>query len=124
MVGFNCLLLTETLFTLLLCCFGYFLMLAYRQMSMRCLLAAGAFLGLATLTRSVTWMFPPLLAVFLLATWKDSWPRRVLAVVALVIPFAIVLAPWAVRNTMLQQTFVPVDTMGGRNFMMGNYRFT
>lgn len=43
---------------------------------------------------------------------------------ALLISFALTMAPWAVRNSLVEQTFVPVDSMGGRNFMMGNYRFT
>jgi hypothetical protein len=38
--------------------------------------------------------------------------------------FAGTIAPWAVRNTRLQGTFVAIDTMGGRNFMMGNYQYT
>jgi hypothetical protein len=37
---------------------------------------------------------------------------------------ALTLAPWTVRNTLLQQTFTTVDVMGGRNVMMGNYEFT
>jgi hypothetical protein len=35
-----------------------------------------------------------------------------------------VLAPWSIRNSRLHQTFVTVDVMGGRNFMMGNYEHT
>ena len=124
LLGFNNLLLTETLFTLLLCGFCYLIVLAYRRQSLGCLLAAGVVLGLATLTRSILWMSPPMLAVFLLCTWKSSWPRRGLAVLALLVSFGLTLAPWAIRNTVLEQTFVPVDSMGGRNFMMGNYLHT
>jgi 4-amino-4-deoxy-L-arabinose transferase-like glycosyltransferase len=123
-LGFNNLLLTETLFTLLLSLFCYLLVLAYRREALGYLLAAGLILGLATLTRSILWMSPPLLAVFLVATWKGSWLRRGLAVLAVVVPFAIALAPWAYRNSVLERTFVAVDSMGGRNFMMGNYRHT
>jgi hypothetical protein len=38
--------------------------------------------------------------------------------------FAATLAPWAWRNTKLEQTFITVDSMGGRNVLMGNYRYT
>jgi len=38
--------------------------------------------------------------------------------------FCLVLAPWSVRNSAVQQTFVPVDVMAGRNLMMGNYDYT
>lgn len=98
-VGFDNLLLTETLFTLLLCGFCYLFVLAYRLQSLKCLLLAGVVLGLGTLTRSILWMSPPLLAVFILCTWGSSWPRRGLAVLSLLIPFALTLAPWALRNT-------------------------
>src|SRR5690606_29646785 len=37
---------------------------------------------------------------------------------------AAVLAPWTIRNSRLQETFITVDVMGGRNLMMGNYEHT
>jgi len=43
---------------------------------------------------------------------------------AFVAAFAATVAPWAVRNTQLQKTFIVIDAMGGRNFMMGNYQYT
>ena len=43
---------------------------------------------------------------------------------AVVVGFAAVVAPWAVRNTRLQKVPVLVDTMGGMNLRMGNYEFT
>jgi 4-amino-4-deoxy-L-arabinose transferase-like glycosyltransferase len=123
-LGFNNLLLTETLFTLLLCTFCYLVILAVRRDTLGYLLVAGLVLGLATLTRSILWMFPPVLAAWLLVVWTGSWPRRCLAVLVVSVPFALTLAPWAVRNTLMEETFVLVDTMGGRNFMMGNYEHT
>jgi hypothetical protein len=124
LLGFNNLLLTETLFTLLLCAVCYTVALFYRRGALGYLVGAGVLLGLAALTRSVVWMAPPFVAVFLLLTWKDSWRRRALAPIAFLAAFCCTLAPWAVRNTILQETFVAVDTMGGRNFMMGNYQHT
>ncbi len=118
------LLLTETLFTLLLCLVCYALVLFYQRDSLKYLAAAGVLLGLAALTRSVVWMSPPCLAVIIVITWKAPWRRRFLAPIILLATFAVTLAPWSIRNTMLQGTFVAVDTMGGRNFMMGNYRYT
>jgi hypothetical protein len=49
---------------------------------------------------------------------------RVARIAALCLAFAVVLAPWSIRNTLLQKTFITVDVMGGRNFMMGNYEHT
>jgi 4-amino-4-deoxy-L-arabinose transferase-like glycosyltransferase len=124
LLAYNNLLLTETLFTFFLCAACLALVRFYRRGSIPYLLAAGGLLGLGALTRSVLWLFPPVLAVFVLVTWKAPLGRRVLAAGALVGAFAVTLAPWSIRNTRLEKTFVAVDTMGGRNFMMGNYQHT
>src|SRR5262249_41874156 len=120
----NNLLLTEVLFTFLLCAFSLLLILGLRRSSLTAVGGAGVLLGLAALTRSVVWLFPPVLALFLVLTFQGGWRRRFLAAAVPVAAFAVVLAPWAIRNTRLQQTFIAVDVMGGRNFMMGNYRYT
>jgi 4-amino-4-deoxy-L-arabinose transferase-like glycosyltransferase len=124
LLGYNNLILTEVLFTFLLCAFCAVLIQALRRESLAWLAAAGVVLGLAALTRSVLWLFPPVLAVFVLLAFHGSWRRRLLAAVSVVVAFALPVAPWAVRNTRLQHTFIAIDVMGGRNFMMGNYRYT
>jgi 4-amino-4-deoxy-L-arabinose transferase-like glycosyltransferase len=124
LLGYNNLLLTEVLFTFLLCAACLMVTLALQRDSLVRLGFAGVLLGLATLTRSVLWLFPPVLALFLLLAWRGNWARRLLAVGTALAAFALTLAPWAIRNTRLEKTFVVVDTMGGRNFMTGNYRYT
>jgi 4-amino-4-deoxy-L-arabinose transferase-like glycosyltransferase len=124
LLGFNNLLLTEVLFTFLLCAFCALLIGALRRGSLAWLAGAGVVLGLAALTRSVLWLFPPVLAVFLLLAFGGGWRRRLLAAVTVVAAFTLPVGPWAVRNTRLQKTFTVIDVMGGRNFMMGNYRYT
>jgi 4-amino-4-deoxy-L-arabinose transferase-like glycosyltransferase len=121
---YNNLLLTEVLFTFLLCGFCALVIRALQNDSLPALVGAAVVMGLATLTRSVLWLFPPVLAVFLLLTFRGTWRRRLVAVVAFVAAFAVTMAPWAVRNTRLQKTFIVVDVMGGRNLMMGNYEHT
>jgi len=118
------LLLTETLFTLLLCLVCYTVVLFYQEGKLAYLALAGVLLGLAALTRSVVWMSPPFLAGFVVLTWKAAWPSRVAAALTLLAAFAATLAPWSIRNSKLQETFVAVDVMGGRNFLMGNYQHT
>jgi 4-amino-4-deoxy-L-arabinose transferase-like glycosyltransferase len=124
LLGFNNLLLTETLFTFLLTAACYGLVRALRTGSLAWLAAAGALLGLGALTRSVLWYLPPLCAVLLLVAWRGSTRRRLAAAGVLLVVFAGTVAPWSIRNTRLEGTFVAIDSMGGRNFMMGNYRFT
>jgi 4-amino-4-deoxy-L-arabinose transferase-like glycosyltransferase len=124
LLGSNNLLLTETLFTGLLTLFCLLTVRAWQTGSLGLAAAAGAVLGLAALTRSVVWLFPPVLAVFLLFAWPGGLVRRLAAAGTVALAFALTVAPWAVRNSRLQETFVAIDVMGGRNFMMGNYRHT
>lgn len=124
LLGFNSLILSEVLFTLLLVSGVYSLASGMTHSSYRSLALAGVLLGLGALTRSILYPFAPILCLFLLAVWRGSPVNRVVAVLAFAVPFALVLAPWAIRNTRLHDTFIPVDCMGGRNFMMGNYEYT
>ncbi len=124
LLGMNNLILTETLFTLLLTAACYAVVRYYRQEKVGYLALAGLLLGLAALTRSIVWLSPPLLAGYVLLTARCSLARRALGAGVMVLAFAATVAPWSVRNTLLQGTFVTIDTMGGRNFLMGNYAYT
>jgi hypothetical protein len=64
------------------------------------------------------------LVLFLLIAWRGGIASRVLAAAAVLVPFCVTVAPWVVRNTRLEHTFTTIDTMGGRNLMMGNYEYT
>jgi 4-amino-4-deoxy-L-arabinose transferase-like glycosyltransferase len=125
LIGATNLVLTETLFTLLVCAFLILVQRHVQAPSRWTLAAAGVVLGLAALTRSVLWLFPPFALLVLIATGPEKrLTQRFASAAALLVGFAITLAPWTIRNTQLQQTFVTVDVMGGRNVMMGNYEFT
>jgi hypothetical protein len=118
------LLLSETYFTFLLVGFSWLVLEAVQRQKISILAAAGIVMGLAALTRSILLLFAPLLAVFLLLSWRGTWSRRMMAAVLPVAVSAAVIAPWAVRNTRVQRTFTTIDVMGGRNAMMGNYEHT
>lgn len=124
LLGFNNLILTETLFTFFLTLFCYLAAVFFRDGGWSVLVPAGVVLGLGALTRSVLWLFPPVFVLYLLALGPVPFRKRLLAAAVLVSAFAVTLAPWAVRSSRLEKTFVAVDTMGGRNFLMGNYRHT
>ncbi|MEX0784224.1 MAG: glycosyltransferase family 39 protein [Dehalococcoidia bacterium] len=78
----------------------------------------GTVIGVATLTAAIGVLLLPALA----AAWAFSLPRReVFRRMALsAIAVALVLAPWAVRNYVQLETFVPVSTNGGPNLWIGN----
>jgi 4-amino-4-deoxy-L-arabinose transferase-like glycosyltransferase len=123
-LGYNNLLLTEVLFTFLTVGGVLCLVWSLRRRYFAALAVAGVTLALGALTRSILLPFAPIASLFLLAAWSGSLSRRVLAALVFALPFAAVIAPWAVRNTRVQQAFTPIDCMGGRNFMMGNYEHT
>ena len=62
---------------------------------------AGLAIGLATLTRSEGLLLVPL------AAWPLLWGRRAAVATGVVL---LVLAPWAIRNTVQLDRFVPVST--------------
>lgn len=121
---FNFAILTETLFTCLLMLFLLLAVMLVREPRMSLAIGCGVALGAATLTRSALWPLPIVLCPLLV--WLIPAPRRMRFLVpALVLAgYAVMVTPWAVRNTRLQGTFVVVDTMGGLNLRMGNYEFT
>jgi 4-amino-4-deoxy-L-arabinose transferase-like glycosyltransferase len=121
---FNNLLLTEALFAVFLALVCLMVQRFLKTGSLVPAGLAGLCLGLGALTRSVVWLFPPFLAVFLALAAHSAWPRRLLAVALALGVFAAVIAPWSIRNTRLQETFTVIDVMGGRNLMMGNYEYT
>jgi 4-amino-4-deoxy-L-arabinose transferase-like glycosyltransferase len=104
--------LTETLFTFLLT-------LAMWLWSRNHALAAGVLLGLATLARAI--LLPILAAIALLAiVLKFNRATHVKILLGAVL----VIAPWAARNAITQQAFVPVASMGwGANVFLGTFDF-
>jgi 4-amino-4-deoxy-L-arabinose transferase-like glycosyltransferase len=121
---FNFLILTETLFTFLLLLFVLLTVMVVQEPRPSTALACGAVLALATLTRSILWPLPLVLCPLLAMLIRGSKSRR-LALPALVfLSYTIVILPWAIRNTRLQQVVTIVDTMGGINLRMGNYEYT
>jgi 4-amino-4-deoxy-L-arabinose transferase-like glycosyltransferase len=118
------LLLSETWFAFFAVGFTCLALEAVHRQSLMLLAAAGVAIALAALTRSIMLLFVPFLGVYLLWVWPGSWSRKVLAAIVPMVVFAIVISPWAIRNTRLQETLTLIDVMGGRNAMMGNYEYT
>ena len=120
------LLLTEVLFTFLLlaACVTAALALRDGDRAPAWAFASGLALGLAALTRSVVWPLPLVLLPLACVVARYSLRQRALVAVSLTAGYMVVVGPWAVRNTHLQQTAVVVDTMGGLNLRMGNYEYT
>ncbi len=96
--------------------------LAHRRSShrFRWIVLAGVLVGLATLTRSTG---PVLLLPLALGVWTDRpWrSRRALAAPAvLVLAAVLTIAPWTVRNAIVMEKFIPLNTEAG-NTLAGTY---
>ncbi|MGH7127542.1 MAG: ArnT family glycosyltransferase, partial [Planctomycetaceae bacterium] len=124
LLGFNQFLLSETLFTFFVSLITWVCAEALRRDSLRWLVVVGLLLGLGALTRSILWLFAPILSAYLFVAWRGRIRERLLAAVVPALLFGVTIAPWAWRNTRLHETPVLIDVMGGRNVMMGNYEHT
>ena len=124
LLSYENLLLSEIVFTFFVVAFTCLVVEAMCRHGIAWLTLAGVVLGLAALTRSIMLPFVPLLAMYLVVFWNETWIRRAATALVPVLAFAVVVAPWAIRNSRLQETLVLIDVMGGRNAMMGNYEYT
>jgi 4-amino-4-deoxy-L-arabinose transferase-like glycosyltransferase len=109
-------------FTLAACVLG-FLWASDRARSPWAWIVPGGFLGLTALTRPEYLIFAVLLgALVLLSAWRARGVRIGFASAALfVAAFAIVLAPWTIRNVIVLDRFVPVTTGGGKALFVATY---
>jgi hypothetical protein len=82
--------------------------------------AVGVAAGLATLTRGEALALAPLLALVLLARERSPLRTRVLRAAAIAAAFAVVLAPWTVRNAVTFAQPVLVSTNGNAVFAGSN----
>lgn len=121
---FNFLLLTETLFTLLLLAFVLSTIIVVEKPTAWAGIWCGVALGLAALTRSVLWPAPAVLCPLLAVMLRREPRARFLIPIAVLLGYAATVGPWAVRNTRLQHTFTAVDVLGAYNLRMGNYEYT
>ncbi|MFA5392911.1 MAG: glycosyltransferase family 39 protein [Candidatus Ratteibacteria bacterium] len=112
--------LTETLTAFLLAAAVLLLMKAQTENKKQGWLLSGVVLGLATLTRPVTILFPFfLLAGFLIFARRKA--RAVFMVTVFCLGMALPILPWTVRNALVFHRFVPVAVGSGFNLWVGSY---
>lgn len=114
-------LLSETLFIFLFVGSIYFLMKGFEGQSYLYMFVSGLFLGLATLTRAVTILFP--VFIFIAVILKDrSEASRALKrlFMPMLLSFLVPVLLWTGRNYLVHKAFVPVSTNGGLVFFVGN----
>ncbi|NOK59343.1 MAG: hypothetical protein GFH27_549283n197 [Chloroflexi bacterium AL-W] len=123
-------LLSETLYITLL--LSGFLALAFAQKDetnhtsgtrydWRFLIIAGGIFGLATLTRSLTLLFLPLVAAWLCWPHKTTWRTWsfLRPALAFLISAVCIITPWTLYNSRVYGGLVLVDTTGAFNLLLG-----
>lgn len=110
-IAFSHYVYSETLFTALLAGAFYLLVRGGDRPSTPQLALAGVLFGLAALTRSVALYFLPAWLLWLVVQGRFAETRRA----AVVLAFALAtVAPWTIRNAIVMEAFVPIDTAMGR----------
>ncbi len=116
--GHDYLLLTEVLFTFLLCLGTLLLLHFFARENWPLLIIGGGLLGLATLTRSALQLYPPLFVLIVLAMMKVPVPRRFVVAAVFTLSFAVVVGPWIARNSRLHGSLASVDSTATRLFKL------
>ena len=107
----------ETYFTFLLALFVLLMIRALRQSEWRYFGAAGFVLGAATMMRGTT-QFLPFFLFLLLPIFMQVRRRLIFGFLVLVLAFSLALLPWAIRNKVVLNSFIPVAS-GAIVFLWG-----
>lgn len=121
MVASTAYILSETLATFLITTSTWALIRAASGQNKLSYLGAGALLGLATLCRPITLIFPAFLLIALIVFSRQR--GRVIALTLLFsLAMASIIAPWTLRNYRLSGEFLPIGVGGGANLWIGSYQ--
>lgn len=113
-------LLTENLFIFLFATSILFLAKLLRKPSTLNALFSGMFLGLSTLSRPITQLFPLILVVWLAFFLRLKAKMKLKLLFIICFSFLIVISPWTIRNYLVHNRFVFLTTQSGKLFLAGN----
>ena len=120
LISYTGFLLTETLFTFLLSITALFLVRAVKNRLGKYYAISGMLLGITTLCRATTMLFPFFIFVGLWAVYKVKI-RAIVHFLIFLSMMVVVIIPWTVRNYFRFHTFLPVATGGGLTLWAGTY---
>jgi len=118
-VQFADLMQTETVFLFLFLLAMILFVRALKGASWRNLVAAGLLFGAAALVRSIIMFYLPLIVGFFLIFKRDRQMIKKSVLVTLLM-FA-TIAPWTIRNYVVLDAFVPINTKAGWDFFQHNH---
>lgn len=111
---------SETLFTFFLSCSILFFLWATSSSRLTWYLLAGCTLGIATLIRGTTQFFPLLAPVLLVLLDRTMSKRVIVGYLGFCFCFALIIAPWTIRNYLVLKEIVPVATASSV-FLQGSH---
>lgn len=124
LIFWNALFLTVTLFTFLLACFVYYFLKMEEKPSLKNISVCGVLIGLATLTRAPTIIFPLFLLWWAVMNLRRySW-KSFGIVSGLIFFMFVTMSPWFIRNYLVFREFIPTTTQGGVIFCAAHNKFT
>jgi 4-amino-4-deoxy-L-arabinose transferase-like glycosyltransferase len=116
--------LTENLAMPLYSCLALALARGATTAAPRHALASGCLLGVATLNRPQILGFLPFLLPLVTLGWGSTWPAKFRNLALMVAVWAMIVAPWTVRNYALFGRLIPVSLQGGSALYEGNSPYT
>lgn len=109
--------LTETLFTFLLLLGMYLIFSFVKTKQQFYIAAAGAVLGLASLCRPIALFYLFVLTVILtVVLFKSFFEKARFVILPFVLAATIVIIPWSIRNTIVSNQFVLIQSTGPANY--------
>ncbi|MCX7712018.1 MAG: glycosyltransferase family 39 protein [Clostridia bacterium] len=114
-------LMTETIFTFLLCLLIYSSILCVSEPSVKKFVFLGAFLAVVTLFRPTIAMYPALLFIYLLISHRMKVGMLIKQGAVMILSFCIIMSPWWIRNYIEYATFIPLSASSGNPMLQGTY---
>lgn len=121
LVGLTSFIYTETLNTLFVGLFVFTFIKGIKEKKREkpYFALSGLLLGLSTLTKGTTLMFPLFIMIFLF--FDRDLRQRIVPLIIFLFVFCLTLVPWTIRNYMRFHIILPVATGGGQALWTGNY---
>jgi len=113
--------LTETLFTTLLCLLIYLSIIFVEVPSKIKFFILGAIWGIAVLCRPTVALFPILMFIYILIHNKYKIITVIKFGVIMGLSFSMILAPWWIRNYQDYKQFIPLAASSGNPMLQGTY---
>jgi 4-amino-4-deoxy-L-arabinose transferase-like glycosyltransferase len=116
-------LMTDTLFVTLFIASVYYLCKVIKEFSLWGICASSFFLGLATLVRPISFLFPSVAVFSLLVVCGFKLKVRLVYSLLFVLVFIAVLSPWLIRNYVMYDE-AKLTSLSGVNLLFYNVAFT